>query len=116
MANLNGTVIRVVGSGSSVNVVQAPSQRGFVVLQHGFNGMSEAPQDGLKYARQDKLWIQLTDLDEAPIDGTAYVRVNGLWALADYRSSTDYKNDLLVIKNAIESGDTTALVALIDSL
>jgi hypothetical protein len=56
---------------------------GFTALvPGGGGGISEAPTDGLIYARRNNAWLQIGasgGVPEAPLDGKQYVRQNGAW-------------------------------------
>jgi hypothetical protein len=42
--------------------------------------LSDAPSDGLLYARKNGSWVAV--VEEAPTDGNKYVRKNGSWVVA----------------------------------
>jgi hypothetical protein len=54
---------------------------------------TEAPLDGVAYARQNGAWVATASgagLPEAPQDGTAYVRIDATWANIDTSDITDW--------------------------
>jgi hypothetical protein len=61
---------------------------------------TEAPLDGVAYARQDGIWVPTaagTGLSEAPQDGTAYVRINATWSNIVHTDITDWDATLATL-------------------
>lgn len=70
----------------------------------GSAGISDAPEDGKTYGRNNGTWVETSQMEEAPTDGFAYARKNGAWTevlestktalLDDYSKAESYSSIL----------------------
>jgi hypothetical protein len=100
----------VAGSVTAGSVVIAPG--GGITFGDGSTQIGapipEAPSDGKKYGRGDKLWKLLTDIPEAPLDAHKYGRDNAAWVVLTDIPEAPADGKLYSRKNAtwVNSGTT----------